>query len=134
MASEFPRRKIAGIFTPMDADDNGYLDEVLLVVDRLGAMTESVVGTAEAMFEAVDEDADGKISSVEYRQLVEAWTGRDTETDEVFGLLDVNGDRHLSREEFSELWTEFWPATIRRPRALGCSAGSSCRRPRTADP
>lgn len=161
MASEFQRRKIAGIFTAMDADGNGFLDEsdfealaerwgglrgwapgsdlggrlrqimmgwwaallaasdldrdnrvtldeVLLVVDQLGAMTDTVAGTADAMFEAVDQNADGEISAAEYRQLVEAWTGRETDTEEVFGLLDLNGDGHLSRAEFTELWTEFW--------------------------
>jgi Ca2+-binding EF-hand superfamily protein len=161
MASEFQRRKISGIFTAMDADQDGFLteadfralaarwlgvrgwaadsergarlgkimmdwwgallaasdldrdnkvtlDEVLLVVDQLPAMTGTVAGTAEAMFEAVDENADGEISAAEYRQLVEAWTGRATDTDAIFGLLDLDGDGHLSRDEFTELWVEFW--------------------------
>jgi Ca2+-binding EF-hand superfamily protein len=84
------------------------IEDVLAVVDRLGEMPAAVAGTAEAMFEAVDENGDGKISRAEYRQLVEAWTGRATDTDEAFTLLDLNHDGHLSRGEFTGHWTEFW--------------------------
>ncbi|MEV5706417.1 EF-hand domain-containing protein [Actinoallomurus sp. NPDC052274] len=78
------------------------------VVDRLGAMPDAVTGTAEAMFEAVDENGDGRVSAEEYNRLIEAWNGRPTDTDEIFPLLDLNGDGHLSREEFVRLWTDFW--------------------------
>jgi Ca2+-binding EF-hand superfamily protein len=161
MASEFQRRKVAGLFDSMDADGDGFLreadfeelsarwtdirgwapgteghsrltsimmgwwsallaasdrdgdnritlDEVLLLVDELGHMPNEVTGTATAMFEAVDENGDGEISPAEYRQLIEAWTGHDTDTDEVFPLLDLDGDGHISQAEFAELWTEFW--------------------------
>jgi Ca2+-binding EF-hand superfamily protein len=67
-----------------------------------------VTATADAMFEAVDENGDGEISAAEYRRLIEAWTGREADTGEVFGLLDLNGDGHLSKTEFAEHWTEFW--------------------------
>lgn len=157
MASEFQRRKIAGVFGAMDVDGDGFLeeadfaaltarwiairgagdhtrltavmmgwwetllatsdldrdakvtlDEVLLVIDRLADMPGAVIGTAEAMFEAIDEDADGRISAEEYRRLIEAWSGRPTDTDEIFPLLDLDGDGHVSKEEFIRLWTEFW--------------------------
>jgi hypothetical protein len=84
------------------------LDDVLTVVDLLPGMLDAVTGTAEAMFEAVDENGDGEISRVEYRRLIEVWNGRTTDTDEVFDLLDLDGDGHLSREEFRALWTQFW--------------------------
>jgi Ca2+-binding EF-hand superfamily protein len=157
MASEFQRKKIAGVFDAMDADGDGFLekedfaaltarwtatrsagdevrlakvmmgwwdtllaasdldrddrvtlDEVLLVVDRLDTMPEAVTGTAEAMFEATDEDGDGRISAEEYHRLIEAWSGQETDTDAVFPLLDRDGDGHLSKEEFVRLWREFW--------------------------
>jgi len=92
----------------LDRDDKVTLDEVLLVVDRLGTMTDAVAGTADAMFEAIDENADGMISADEYRQLIETWNGRDTGTDEIFPLLDLDDDGFLSRAEFTALWTEFW--------------------------
>jgi Ca2+-binding EF-hand superfamily protein len=81
---------------------------VLAVVDQLTRMPQAVAGTAEAMFEAVDENADGRISPAEYRKLVEAWNGRETDTAEAFALLDLNHDGYLSRSEFTEHWTEFW--------------------------
>ncbi|GAA5160766.1 EF-hand domain-containing protein [Amycolatopsis dongchuanensis] len=84
------------------------LDDVLEVVDRLPAMTDAVTATADSMFEAIDENGDDRISRSEYRQLIEAWTGRETDTDEVFPLLDLDADGHLSREEFRLLWTQFW--------------------------
>jgi EF hand domain-containing protein len=91
-----------------DADAKVTLDEVLLLVDRLGEMPEEVRGTAEAMFTAIDENADGRISREEYNRLIEGWTGRDTDTDDIFPLLDLDGDGHISEEEFVRLWTEFW--------------------------
>jgi Ca2+-binding EF-hand superfamily protein len=159
MASDFQRRKVAGVFRAMDADDDGVLrrsdfealstrwatirawapgsdghtrlteimmgwwsalrmtssgsdtvtlDDVLVLVDQLRGMSESVAGTASAMFDAIDENSDGEISAAEYHQLIEAWNGCETDTDEVFPLLDLNGDGHISRAEFTELWTEFW--------------------------
>ncbi|HZE30598.1 MAG TPA: EF-hand domain-containing protein [Actinoallomurus sp.] len=157
MASEFQRRKIAGVFTAMDVDGDGLLresdfaaltarwtairgvgdhtrltaimmgwwealraasdldgdekvtlDEVLVLSDRLGEMSGAVRDTAEAMFEAIDENADGRISAEEYNRLIEGWNGRPTDTDEVFPLLDLDGDGHISQEGFVRLWTEFW--------------------------
>jgi Ca2+-binding EF-hand superfamily protein len=96
--------------TLRDAAGTGQvaIDDVLTVVDQLGQMPQAVTGTAEAMFEAVDENADGRISPAEYRQLIEAWNGRETDTSEVFTLLDLNQDGYLSRSEFTGHWTEFW--------------------------
>lgn len=92
----------------LDRDNKITLDEVLLVVDQLGAMADVVIGTADAMFEAIDEDMDGEISAAEYRQLIETWNGCETDTDETFPLLDLDGDGHISKEEFTKLWMEFW--------------------------
>ncbi len=91
-----------------DRDDRVTLDEVLLVVDLLGEMADAVVHTADSMFDAVDEDGDGRVSAQEYRRMIEAWRGEPTDTDAVFPLLDLDGDGHLSRAEFRVLWTEFW--------------------------
>lgn len=66
------------------------------------------ISAATAMFEAIDENADGKISAAEYRQLIEAWNGCETDTGEIFPLLDFDGDGHLSQDEFTDLWLEFW--------------------------
>jgi Ca2+-binding EF-hand superfamily protein len=161
VASEFQRRKIAGVFRAMDVNADNFLeeadfaaltarwteargstpgsadhtrltgimmgwwdallaaadgdgdrritlDEVLTLVDHLGEVPDAVTGTASAMFDAIDENSDGSISAEEYRRLIRTWTGRTTDTEEIFALLDGNGDGHLDREEFIDLWTEFW--------------------------
>jgi Ca2+-binding EF-hand superfamily protein len=84
------------------------LDQVLQVVDELPATPGAVTGTAEAMFEAVDENGDGAISAVEYERLIAAWNGVGTPSGDVFALLDSDGDGRLSRDEFTRHWFEFW--------------------------
>jgi Ca2+-binding EF-hand superfamily protein len=161
MASEFQRRKIAGVFDAMDVDQDGFLeeedfealterwvgirdwepgsadydrmrsimmgwwavllgmsdqdrddkvslDEVMLVVDQLGSMDAEVMATADSMFDAIDENGDGRIGIEEHKQVVEAWKGSDAGVDEVFPQLDRDGDGYLSRAEFRELWADFW--------------------------
>ena len=159
MASDFQRRKVAGVFDAMDANERGFLvagdfealtrrwtvlrsvepgssqytdleaimmgwwgslssaaedgervtlDDVMRVVDLLPTMLDAVEKTADAMFDAIDENADGSISRAEYRQLIEAWNGRPTDTDTTFPLLDLDGDGHISRAEFRRHWTDFW--------------------------
>lgn len=92
----------------LDRDDKVTLDEVLLVVDELPDMPKAVITTADAMFEAIDQNQDGLISASEYRQLIETWTGQTADTDATFPLLDADGDGNLSRSEFASLWFEFW--------------------------
>jgi Ca2+-binding EF-hand superfamily protein len=91
-----------------DRDHRVTLDEVMVVVDLLRDMAEAVATTANAMFDAVDEDGDDRVSPREYRRMIEAWRGRATDTDEVFPLLDRDADGYLSRTEFAGLWFEFW--------------------------
>jgi EF hand len=85
-----------------------HLDDVMAVVDVLPSMSDAVITTADAMFEAIDENGDGLISRDEYRQLIEAWNGRPTDTDEVFTLLDTDADGFIPRAEFRLLWYQFW--------------------------
>ncbi|NBH09866.1 calcium sensor EFh [Amycolatopsis sp. SID8362] len=89
-----------------DRDGKVSLDEVLGVVDELPRMPGAVTGTASAMFEAVDENGDGAISAAEYGRMIEAWGG--TPADDVFALLDTDGDGRLSHDEFTGHWYEFW--------------------------
>ncbi|MEV6711633.1 EF-hand domain-containing protein [Lentzea sp. NPDC051208] len=86
--------------------DRVTLDDVLNVVDVLPDNIEPVLGTADAMFGAVDADGDDYVSEAEYRVMVEAWLGREAATD--FAVLDLDGDGRLSRAEFATLWAEFW--------------------------
>ena len=40
--------------------------------------------------------------------MIVAWKGSEVDTDGVFRFLDANGDGHISRDEFVDLWADFW--------------------------
>ncbi|MFG3492790.1 EF-hand domain-containing protein [Streptomyces sp. NPDC047972] len=82
--------------------------ELMAMVDRLPAMQQTVAATADTIFDAVDENEDGRISRGEHEQLINTWHGRSIPTGNVFHRLDQDGDGYLSRAEFAALWTEFW--------------------------
>ncbi|MFD9049688.1 EF-hand domain-containing protein [Streptomyces zaomyceticus] len=84
------------------------LDEILAMVDLLPTMREVVAATAETVFDAVDENGDGRISPVEHRRLVDTWHGETVDIADVFDHLDQDRDGYLSRAEFTELWIQFW--------------------------
>ncbi|MGV9388107.1 EF-hand domain-containing protein [Streptomyces olivaceus] len=84
------------------------MDALMAMVDRLPAMAPTVTATADTVFDAVDENADGRISRAEHQKLIDTWHGRRTPTQHVFDRLDQDGDGHLSRPEFAVLWTQFW--------------------------
>ncbi|MFI1979616.1 EF-hand domain-containing protein [Streptomyces wedmorensis] len=94
----------------VDTDGDGMvdLDELLAMVDLLPTMREAVAATAETVFDAVDENGDGRISPAEHRGLVDTWHGESVDVDGVFDHLDQDGDGYLDRPEFTELWIRFW--------------------------
>ncbi|MFF7250684.1 EF-hand domain-containing protein [Embleya sp. NPDC008237] len=99
-----------GQLSVADTDNDGRVDvhEVHALMDRLHSMPEAVTATARIIFDAIDENRDGRISRTEHRRLVETWYGRSVDTDAVFDLLDLDGDGYLSRPEFALLWSQFW--------------------------
>jgi Ca2+-binding EF-hand superfamily protein len=91
-----------------NSDGKVSFDELMLLVDQLQGMRGEVEATADAMFDAIDENGDNSISVEEHKQVVKAWTGSDEGVEEVFPRLDLDGDGRLSRDEFRQLWFEFW--------------------------
>ena len=91
-----------------DSDDRVSLDELMVVVDKLPGLDAEVNGTADAMFDAIDENGDDRIALEEHKQVVRAWKGTDDGVEAIFPKLDLNGDGYLSRDEFRELWSGFW--------------------------
>ncbi|MDU0251825.1 EF-hand domain-containing protein [Streptomyces sp. PU10] len=94
----------------VDTDDDGRIDmdDLLAMVDRLPAMRDAVAATADTVFDAVDENGDGRISRNEHQRLIDLWHGQRVVTGDVFDRLDQDADGHLSRSEFAALWTQFW--------------------------
>ncbi|MEV6837283.1 EF-hand domain-containing protein [Streptomyces sp. NPDC051133] len=92
----------------MNEDGGVDLDEVLAMVDRLPTMRDVVAATAETVFDAVDENGDGRISPAEHQRLVDTWHGESIDVADVFDHLGRDGDGYLSRSEFTELWIQFW--------------------------
>ncbi|MCP2167515.1 EF-hand domain-containing protein [Goodfellowiella coeruleoviolacea] len=91
-----------------NGDQKVTLDEVMTAVDTLGGMLDRVAATAESMFEAVDQDGDGRISPTEYGRMIHGWTGADTPTNDAFTRLDLDGDGWIGTSEFVRHWVEFW--------------------------
>jgi Ca2+-binding EF-hand superfamily protein len=91
-----------------DGDGKVSFEELMVLVDQLGSLDDEIYATADAMFEAIDQDGDERVTLDEHKQVVLAWKGSDEGVEEVFPQLDLNGDGHLSREEFRELWSGFW--------------------------
>ena len=54
---------------------------------------------ADAVFDMIDENGDGEISSLELRKHLRAKGYSEASCDGVFSALDLNGDGALSREE-----------------------------------
>ncbi|MEU4392629.1 EF-hand domain-containing protein [Kribbella sp. NPDC023855] len=100
----------SALVTLSDGGQDGKvsLDELMTVVDQLPAMDDAVYATADAMFDAIDQNGDDRIALAEHKQVVYAWKGSDDGIEDVFGKLDGDGDGQLSRTEFRDLWSGFW--------------------------
>lgn len=94
----------------VDTDNDGRIDmdDLLAMVDRLPTMQDAVAATADTVFDAVDENGDGRISRNEHQRLIDLWHGQGITTGDVFDRLDQDADGHLSRSEFAALWIQFW--------------------------
>jgi len=56
-------------------DDKVSFEELMLVVDVLPSMEAEVLATADAMFDAIDENGNDEISVEEHKHVVRAWKG-----------------------------------------------------------
>ena len=101
-------------FAPADRDHDGritlselqqaqeYLSD--LPREQFEASSREVIG---ASFDALDLNADGKISRPEYDAFL-AVHGNAASAPEVWPRLDTDGDGHLSRDEFMRLSFEYF--------------------------
>ena len=129
MASEFQRRKVAGVFNAMDVDHNGFLEE-----EDFEALTERWVairgwepGSADydrmrsimmgwwaALLAMSDQDRDDKVSLDEVLLLVDQLGSMDAEVtataDSMFDAIDENGDGLIAIEEHKQV-VKAWKGT-----------------------
>ncbi|MEY2440612.1 MAG: hypothetical protein QOJ46_38 [bacterium] len=122
VASDFQRRKVAGVFEAMDADGNGFLEE-----DDFEALTERwvsirdwqpgtpdyermraiMMGWWEALRVMSDANEDGKVSLDELMNVVDQLPAMDAEVmgtaDAMFEAIDENGDGRISVEEHKQV-------------------------------
>jgi len=88
------------------ASMSGPLDEFVTTVAQFEQ--ENHLRGLQLIFDVFDPDGDGTISAQEYRGLATIFNIDPTQADEIFLRLDLSGDGSISREEFTQLWIDFW--------------------------
>ena len=120
MASELQRRKVAGVFSAMDVDGDGFLEqedfEALArrwsaIADDGPGLTEIMMGWWETLLAASDRNRDNKVSLDEVLLVVDRLPDmldavRGTAA-AMFTAIDRNGDDRISEEEYRRL-IETW--------------------------
>ncbi|ONI73942.1 calcium sensor EFh [Kribbella sp. ALI-6-A] len=122
MASEFQRRKVAGVFHAMDADGNGYLNEsdFVTLTDRWAGVRGWEPGTANhdrmrtimmgwwsALATLSDADHDDKVSLDELMNVVDQLPAMDdavyATADVMFDAIDHDGDDRIALAEHKQV-------------------------------
>ena len=122
MASEFQRRKVAGVFYAMDADGNGLLEEddfEQLTARWVGIrgwepgstdydrMRAIMMGWWGALLMLSDHNKDGVVSLDELMQVVDRLQGMDAElvamADAMFDAIDEDGDGQIAVAEHKQI-------------------------------
>lgn len=126
MASEFQRRKVAGVFEAMDANDDGLLEEsdFRALADRWTTLRGLEPGTADfellsgimlgwwsALVAVSDRDGDGKASLDEVMAVVDQLPNMldsvAATANAMFEAVDADHDGEISAREYHEL-IEAW--------------------------
>ncbi len=79
-----------------------------LLASMSAAGAEGLSGWSDGFFRLLDADADGVIGPQEYRDLMASVLIDAATADASFARLDLNGDGRISRDEFTQLYLEFF--------------------------
>jgi len=90
----------------IDIDGKVSLDEFVTTVAQFEQ--ENHLRGLQLIFDVFDPSGDGTISGEEYRGLATIFHIDPAQADEIFLRLDLNGNGSISREEFTQLWIDFW--------------------------
>jgi Ca2+-binding EF-hand superfamily protein len=122
MASEFQRRKIAGVFAAMDANGNGFLEEAdfAALTDRWAGLRDWAPGTAEhervrtismgwwsTLSSATDGGSSALVSLDDVMnvvdQLPQLADAVEATAEAMFDAIDTDGDDRISLEEHKQV-------------------------------
>lgn len=93
------------------ADEHGLVPITPLaeILKAIPAISPSDLSAwANGLFRLLDADEDGLIGRLEYRRLLESLFVDETDADESFAHLHLDGDGRLSQEQFVDLHREFF--------------------------
>jgi Ca2+-binding EF-hand superfamily protein len=91
----------------VDADKDGVISPDEFVAGLSSLDPEAFGATGPILFDVFDPSGDGLISPAEYRGLASIYGVDAAQADESFARIDLDGDGHVTREEFGVLFVEY---------------------------
>jgi Ca2+-binding EF-hand superfamily protein len=95
------------ISAAVDIDKDGVLTADEFVEGSASSRPDAREWVGPMLFDAFDRSGDGVISPAEYREFLSLYGVDAAQADEIFARLDLDGDGHVTREEFGGLFMQW---------------------------